>query len=99
MQQNKAMQNFRKRGQCSIVNFQNILKNYKGEQPNGLSVAIRFGRFPVLAPLDTQPDLGTQPSLKAFSDLWVEIVENAMINIGLVRLFPCVVHGTVKWQI
>ena len=85
---NKALQNFHKRGQCSIVNLQNILRKNKGEYPNGLSVKIRFGRFPFQALQDIQPDLGTQPSLKAFSDLWVEIVENAVINIRLVKLFP-----------
>ena len=35
----------------------------------------------------SRPGLGIQPCYEAPSDLWVEIVENAVINIGLVRLF------------
>ena len=52
----------------------------------GYSVTIRIGRFPVQTPLGARLGLGTQPCYEAPGDLWVEIVENAVINIGLVRL-------------
>ena len=42
----------------------------------------------------------TQPCFEALGDLWVKIVENAVINIELVRLspqeWPKVGHGTAK---
>ena len=44
--------------------------------------------------------LGTQPHYKAPGDLWVELEENAVINIGLVSLspreWPKVGRGTAK---
>ena len=52
----------------------------------GYDIMIRIGRFPVQTPLGTQPGLGTQPCYKAACDLLVEIVKNAVINFGLVRL-------------
>ena len=45
----------------------------------------------------SRPGLGIQPCYEAPSDLWVEIVENAVINIGLVRLFPREILGE-SWQ-
>ena len=66
----------------------------------GYDVMIRIGRFPVQTPLATQPGLGTQPCYKAACDLLVEIVKNAVINFGLVRLSPWewskVGHGAAK---
>ena len=52
----------------------------------GYGVTIRIGRFLVQTPLGTRLGLGTQPRYEAPGDLWVEIVENAVINIRLVRL-------------
>ena len=52
----------------------------------GYDIMIRIGRFPVQTPLGTQPGLGTQPCYKAACDLLVEIVKNAVINMGLVRV-------------
>ena len=52
----------------------------------GYGVPIRIGRFPVQTPLGARLGLGTQPRYEAPGDLWVEIVENAVINIRLVRL-------------
>ena len=43
-------------------------------------------QFLVQTPLGTQSGLMTQPHYEAPGDLQVEIVENAVINIGLVRL-------------
>ena len=54
----------------------------------GYDIIIRIERFPVQTPLGTQPDLGTQPCYKAACHLLVEIVKNAVINFGLVRLSP-----------
>ena len=51
-------------------------------------IVIRIGRFPVQTPLGAQSGLGIQPCYKAAYDLLVEIVKNAVINIGLVRLLP-----------
>ena len=51
-------------------------------------------------PLSDSPGLGTQTRYEAPGDLRVEVVENAMINIGLVRLCPLewakVGRGTAK---
>ena len=33
-------------------------------------------------------DLRTQPRCKALGDIWVKIVEKAVVNISLVRLSP-----------
>ena len=52
----------------------------------GYGVTIRIGRFLVQTPLGARPGLGTQPRYEAPGDLWVEIVENAVIKIRLVRL-------------
>ena len=49
---------------------------------------MRIGRFPVQTPLGAQLNLGTQPHYKDPSDLQVKIVENAVINIGSVKLSP-----------
>ena len=49
---------------------------------------MRIGRFPVHTPLGARPGLWTQRRFEAPGNPWVEIVENAVINIGLVRLFP-----------
>ena len=61
---------------------------------------MRIGRFPVQIPLDARPGLGTQPRFEAPSDLWVKVVENAVVKIGLVRLspreWPKVGRGTAK---
>ena len=54
----------------------------------GQGIVIRIGRFPVQIPLGAWPGLGPQPPYKTPGDLWVEIVENPEINIGLVRLPP-----------
>ena len=53
---------------------------------SGLTVRTR--RFPVQTPPDAWPGLGTQPHYKAPGDLQVENVENTVINIRLVKLFP-----------
>ena len=52
----------------------------------GWSVTIRIRRFPVQTPLGTRLGLGTQPRYETPGDPRVEIVEDAVINIGLVRL-------------
>ena len=52
------------------------------------SVAIRIGRFPVQTLLGAWPGLDIQPRYEAPGDLPVEIVESAMINVGLARLSP-----------
>ena len=49
---------------------------------------IRIGRFPVQTPLGARPGLGTQPRYEAPGDLRVKLVDNAVINIGLVSLSP-----------
>ena len=54
----------------------------------GNDVTVRNGRFPAQTPLGARPGLGTQPRYEASGDLLVEIVENAMSNIGLVMLSP-----------
>ena len=54
----------------------------------GSGVVIKNGRFPVQNPLGTWPGWEIQPHYEALGDLWVEIVKNAMTNIGLVRLSP-----------
>ena len=47
---------------------------------------MRIGRLLVQIPLGAQLGLGTQPRFEAPGDLLFKIVENAVINIGLVRL-------------
>ena len=62
------------------------------------TVVIRIRRFPVQTLLGTWLDLGTQPRYKAPGDLLVIIVEKAVINIKLVRLWE-VGCGTAKQQL
>ena len=66
----------------------------------GEGVGIRIGRFAVQTPLGARPGLGIQHRYEAPGDLWVELVENAVIDIGLVRLspreWPKVDRGTAK---
>ena len=50
----------------------------------GLGAAIRIGRLLVQTSLGALLDLGTQPRYEAPDDLQFEILENAVINIGLV---------------
>ena len=59
------------------------------------TVVIRIRRFPVQTLLGTWLGLGTQPRYKAPGDLLVKIVEKAVINIELVRLWE-VGCGTAK---
>ena len=47
-----------------------------------------IGGFPVQTLLGASPGLGTQPCYKAPGNLQLKIVENTVLNIGLVRLFP-----------
>ena len=47
---------------------------------------IRIRRFLVQTSLGIWPDLGTQSHYEALSYLWIKLVENAGIKIGLVRL-------------
>ena len=62
---------------------------YIGEWSSGLRCWIRIGRFLVQALLGARLDLGTQLRYEAPVDLQVKLVENAVINIGLVvRLSP-----------
>ena len=49
---------------------------------------MRIGRFSGQIPLGTRPRLVTQPRYEATNDHRVEIVEKAVINIELVKLFP-----------
>ena len=42
----------------------------------------------VQTPLGAESDLETQFHYEVPGDLWVKLVENAVINIGLVRLSP-----------
>ena len=49
---------------------------------------MRVGQFLVQTPLGTWLCLGIQPHYEAPTDLQVKIVENAVINIELVRLSP-----------
>ena len=57
----------------------------------------------VQTPLGAPLGLGTQPCYEALSDIWVKLVENAVINIGLVTLspqeWPEVGFGTAKYQL
>ena len=66
----------------------------------GYGVGIRIGRFPVQTPVGVQPGSETQPYYEVPGDLRDELVENAVINIGLVRLspreWPKVGRGTAK---
>ena len=66
----------------------------------GEGIAMRIGRFPDRTLFSTRLDLETQPCYKTAGDLRAKIVENAMINIGLVRLspreWPKVGRGTAK---
>ena len=66
-------------------------------------VTIKTGRFPVQTLLDVRPSLGTQPHYKTPSKLRVELVQNAVIDIRLVRLspreWPKVGRGTAKYQL
>ena len=59
---------------------------------------MRIRRFLVQTPLGAQLGLGIQPCFEGPGDLWVEIVENTVINIGLVRLalreWPKIGRGT-----
>ena len=50
---------------------------------------------PVQIPLGTQPDWGTQPCCEAPSDLWVKHRQNAVINIGWVKLSPHHVYSNI----
>ena len=65
----------------------------------GYGVTTRMGRFPIQTPLGARPDLRTQLRYEVPGDR-DEIVENAVINIGSVRLFsaewPKVGYGTAK---
>ena len=74
-----------------------------GEWPSGLRHWNQNWKVPGSTPLDAWPGLGTQPHYKAPGDLWVELVENAVINIGLVRLstqeWPKIARGTAKQQL
>ena len=54
----------------------------------GYGVGIRIRRFTVQTPLGAWLGLGTLPRYVAPGDLQVELLENAGINIGLVRLSP-----------
>ena len=54
----------------------------------GYGVVIRIGRFPDQILPSARPGLGAQTRYKPLGDVRVEIVENAVINIGLVRLSP-----------
>ena len=58
------------------------------EWPRGLRRCERIGWFPVRNLLDTRPGLGTQSRFEAPGDLRVETKNNAVINVGLVRLSP-----------
>ena len=49
---------------------------------------MRIGSFLVPTPSGAWLGLGIQPCYEGPSDLWVEIMENAVSNIGLVRLSP-----------
>ena len=52
----------------------------------GLGFGIRIERFLVQTLLGAWSGFGTQPHYEAPSDFHAELVENAVINIGLVRL-------------
>ena len=54
----------------------------------GQGTVIRIGRFLGQTPLGAWMGLGTQSCYEAPGDPWVTIVENTVINIGLVRLSP-----------
>ena len=54
----------------------------------GKGIQIRIGRFPIQTPLGDRLGLGTQPRYEAHGNPRVKLVENAVINIGLVRLSP-----------
>lgn len=58
------------------------------ECPYGYSIAMRIGRFPFQFPLGVQLGIGTQPHYKAPVDHQVKILENASVNIKLVKLSP-----------
>ena len=64
------------------------------------SVKIRDKKFVAIKPAALFLRLGTQPCYETPGDLRVELVENAVINIGLVRLslreWPKVGCGTAK---
>ena len=45
-------------------------------------IAIKIGMFPLQIPLGARPGFRTQLPYKAPSNLWVNIVENTVINIG-----------------
>ena len=66
----------------------------------GTLIGIRIGWFPVQTPLGARLGLRTQAHYEAPGDLRVELVENEVINIGLMRLslreWPKVGSGTVK---
>ena len=66
----------------------------------GKGAGIRIGTFSVQTPLGARPGLGTQPRYEAPGDPRVELVENAVINIELVRLssreWPKIARGTAK---
>ena len=52
----------------------------------GLGIGIRIERFLVQTLLGAWSGFGTQPHYEAPSDFHAELVENAVINIRLVRL-------------
>ena len=52
----------------------------------GLGIGIRIERFLVQTLLGAWSGFGAQPTYEAPSDFHAELVENAVINIGLVRL-------------
>ena len=64
---------------------------------------MRIGRFPFQFPLGVQLGIGTQPHYKAPVDHQVKILENALVNIKLVKLSPQeqskVGHRTTKKQL
>ena len=68
--------------------FFKMKMQFRGEWPCGLRRCNENWKVPSSNPLDARPGLGTQPRYEAPGDLRVEYVQNAVINIGLVRLSP-----------
>ena len=52
----------------------------------GQGITFRFRGFQIQTPLGAHPGFETRPCYKAPSDLWVEIIQDAVIKIRLVRL-------------
>ena len=65
-----------------------IALRYRGEWPSGLGHYNENRKVPVQTLLGARPGLKTKPHYEAPADFRIETAGNAVITIGLVRMFP-----------